>query len=116
MDEVLQKWRKIISDLDGCSQIIVPRLYDSFSRSKVCRTHVQKCVELHGFSDQINRLEHMVVAFTLVPMRLICHITSYIRIKSFSHQIIIHTKARVTRCGFIGKSNVTGSEGVFAIH
>ena len=68
MDAVLQKWRKIISDLDGCSQIIVPRLYDSFSRSKVCRTHVQKCVEHHGFSDQINRLEHMVVAFTLIPM------------------------------------------------
>lgn len=52
MDEVLQKWRKIISDLDGCSQIIVPRLYGSFSRSKVCRTHVQKCAELHNYSDR----------------------------------------------------------------
>ena len=48
MDEVLQKWRKIISDLDGYSQIIVPRLHGNLVGAK--------CVELHGLSDTLFRV------------------------------------------------------------
>ena len=65
MDEVLQKWHEIISDLDGCSQIIVPRLYGNLVGAK--------CVELHGFSDALLRAYGCGVY-----IKIYCHDNSFV--------------------------------------